>query len=620
MILRKYILVFSIFVCQFVLAQNDTITNLKEVVVSDTYLKTNNKSQSIQVLSDSIISKNQSSLTNLLNYNSTIYFKEYGRGMLSTVSFRGTTSAQTAVIWNGININSQLNGSTDFNTITANDYSSISVKAGGGSVIYGSGAVGGSVHLNNNLSFKKQFTNNLQLSYGSFDTSGINYKTLLSNEKWSAQIGFSYNASKNEYPYIKLFTWKGEQRKNLNGEYLNTSLNANIGYKINSSNLIKFYSQTSNTDRHLSLVSESDTKTKYVNSFSRNLLEYDGNFDKFSANLKSAYIVEEYQYFGNIESDYFSFGKSESAIAKLDLSYQLLKSLKINTIIDYSQTRGFGTSFGNNIRKIGSAAVLVKQQVGKKWQNEFGIRQEITDNYKSPLLFSAGTSCFLNNWYTVKINLSRNYRIPTFNDLYWEGTSDQGNPDLKVESSYQAEVGNVFSFQKIKLSQTFYYNKIKDLISWKPGDSGGWTPQNTNKVASYGAETVLGWANNFGKHFLSINGTYAYTISQDEETKKQLFFVPFHKATGSVAYSYRKFAINYQFLYNGFVYTRSDNDPKQIIKSYKVSNAGIDYDFKFLNSSKLGFQVLNLLNEKYQSLEDRPLPGRNFNLYITLKF
>jgi outer membrane cobalamin receptor len=44
---------------------------------------------------------------------------------------------QTAVIWNGININSQLLGQTDFNTITTQDFNSIVVRAGGGSAIYG---------------------------------------------------------------------------------------------------------------------------------------------------------------------------------------------------------------------------------------------------------------------------------------------------------------------------------------------------------------------------------------------------------------------------------------------------------------------------------------------------
>ncbi len=73
-------------------------------------------------------------------------------------------------------------------------------------------------------------------------------------------------------------------------------------------------------------------------------------------------------------------------------------------------------------------------------------------------------------------------------------------------------------------------------------------------------------------------------------------------------------------MYNDFVYTQADNDPNEIVDAYTVSNIGIDYDFKFLSSFKLGFQVLNLWNENYESLENRPMPGRNFNLYLNLKF
>lgn len=613
---KKLLLFCFLFLCQFVSAQHDAVVKLEELIISDVYLK-NNQSQSIQVLTDSVINKNQPSLTDLLNYNSVVYFKEYGRGMLSTVSFRGTTASQTAVVWNGININSQLNGSTDFNTITTNDFNSISVKAGGGSVIYGSGAIGGSVHLNNDLTFKKQFTNDFRIAYGSFATLGTNYRMVFSNEKWSSQIGFSYNGSENDYPYVGLYTWKGEQRKNVNGQYENTSLNASLGYKINANNSIKFYSQTSNTDRHMSLISESDTKTKYINGFSRNLIEYQTVQNKLIANFKSAYVAENYQYFGNIDSDYFSFGKTECFITKLDLGYQILKNLKLNGVADYNRTKGYGTSFGSNVRQIGSAALLAKYNANQKWQSEFGIRKEITDNYQSPLLFSVGSSYTFSKLYTLKANFSRNFRIPTFNDLYWE---QGGNPNLKPESAYQAEIGNVFTFKKITLSQTLYYMKIRDLLRWVPGDGGIWSPQNTDRVHSYGTEILLGWTTNFGKHNFSLNGTYAYTISENEETGKQLFFVPFHKTTASVAYSYKKLSANYQFLYNGFVYTRSDNDPKEIIEAYNVSNIGIDYDFGYFTSSKLGFQVLNVFSEKYQSLEDRPLPGRNFNLYINLKF
>ena len=125
-------------------------------------------SQRLLTLNDSIIQKNQASLTSLLNYNSVIYFKENGLGMISSPSFRGSTAQQTAVIWNGININSQLNGQTDFNLINTRDFNNIIVQAGGSSAIYGSSAVGGSIHLNSNIKFNQLFHNELHINHGSF--------------------------------------------------------------------------------------------------------------------------------------------------------------------------------------------------------------------------------------------------------------------------------------------------------------------------------------------------------------------------------------------------------------------------------------------------------------------
>lgn len=603
--------------CQITLAQNDSITKLKEVLVSDANLKKYSTSQSVLKFNDSIINKNEALLTDLLNFNSTLYFKEYGRGMLSTVSFRGTSSSQTAVIWNGININSQMNGSTDFNTISSSDYNSISVKAGGGSVIYGSGAIGGTVHLNNDLLFLNRFENNLKLDYGSFNTIGINYKTSISNKKWSTQIGFSKNSSTNDYKYLNRYTWRGEQRWNQNGQYDIITLNANVGYKLNDNHILKLYSQTSNTDRNTSLVTENETKSRYVNGFNRNLLEYDGNFGKLKTNFKTAYIFENYQYFADNSSNNFTYGKTENLITKLDLDYHLFKSTQINGIVDYSRTNGYGTSFGDHVREISSASLLVRQNFGDNWKNEIGVRKEFTDNYKSPLLFNLGSSYKFSDLYNLKLNVSRNFRIPTYNDLYWE---TGGNPNLKPESSYQAEIGNVFTFKNFTWTQNFYYIKIKDMLQWVPGSGGIWSPQNQDNVISYGTETLLNWKKSYGKNNFIANATYAYTVSQDETTKNQLFFVPFHKATGSVAYSRNKINTYYQLLYNGFVYTRADNDPDEIINDYLISNIGIDYDLKFLDAFKVGFQVLNLFNKNYESLENRPMPGRNFNMYITLKF
>lgn len=615
MTLRK--LLFSLFAlsCQFVWAQNDSINNLKEVIVSDRTLYSSNKSQSIQVLNDSVINKNQSSLSNLLNYNSVLYFKEYGRGMLSTVSFRGTTASQTAVIWNGINVNSQLNGSADFNTFTAPDFNTISIKAGGGSVSYGSGAIGGTVHLSNDLVFKNKFENDLRLDYGSFNTVGVNYKLVLADKKWSTQLGFSRNSSDNDYPYVNQYTSDGVQRKNENGQYATNNLYANIGYKVKPNSVITFYSQSSNTDRNLSLISESDSKTKYVNTFSRNLLEYATTKDRFSSNYKVAYLAEQYQYFENIESKDFSFGKSESFIAKMDLGYKVTNFIKLNGILDYNRTKGFGTSFGDNTRQIGGIAVKAVEQHNEKWQNELGFRKEATTDYESPFLFSLGSSYKFNSFYNLKFNVSRNFRVPTFNDLYWE---TGGNPDLKPESSYQVELGNVFTYKKFTLSETVYFMKISDLIRWAPLDGSNWTPENIDRVNSYGSETNLSWANSYGKNNIALNASYAYTVSENVETGEQLIYVPYHKLNSNVSYSYKKISAMYQFLFNGAVTTPSQK--YHLVKEYWVSNLGAYYDFGTKYTCKIGLLALNLFNQNYQSISQHYMPGRNFLINLTFKF
>jgi len=613
MTLRKLIVSFFVFVCQFISAQDAAVINLKEVLISDPTLHSANKSQSIQILNDSVINKNQSSLTDVLKYNSVLYFKEYGRGMLSTVSFRGTTASQTAVIWNGINVNSQLNGSADFNTFTAPDFNSISVKAGGGSVSYGSGAIGGTVHLNNNLVFKNQFVNDLRLDYGSFNTLGVNYNVAFSNSKWSTQVGFSRNNSNNDYPYVGLYTWEGKQRKNENGEYAITNFLATIGYKINSKTTLTFYSQSSNSNRNQSLISESDSKTKYINTFSRNLLEYITQKERFSSNYKLAYLAEKYQYFENIETTNFSSGKSESFIAKADFGYQALESIKLNGIVDFNHTKGFGDSFGNNTRYIGAIAFKAVQKYNEKGQNEIGLRKELSSDYESPFLFSLGSSYSFSSFYSLKVNLSRNFRIPTFNDLYWE---TGGNPNLKPENSFQAEIGNVFKYKKFALTQTLYYNKIEDLIRWVPGNTNNWSPVNTDRVNSYGSETLLGWSNAYGKNNFAVNASYAYTVSEDLATNQQLDYVPYHKFNSNISYSHTNWTVTGQFLFTGAVTTPSAK--YNLVKEYWVSNLGLYYNFRSNHTLKIGLQALNLFNQLYQSVSQHYMPGRNFLIQLTL--
>lgn len=602
---KNCFLLLLLLLCQSVLGQRDTIV-LQQVLISDSQLKTFSGSRSVLQLNDSIINKNSASLTGLLNLNSTIYFKENGLGMVASPAFRGTTAQQTAVIWNGININSQLNGQTDFNTINAANYNAVSIRPGGGSPIYGSGAIGGSIHLNNELPFGNLFSNALRLRYGSYATINADYQLRVATKKTSAQFSVSRNSSDNDYRYPDTNLY------NENGQFDNTSLNVNFGYKFDAQNVIRFYSQVFDGTRHFSGTLAAPSKSKYTDSNTRSLLEF-AHHRKYSVSrFKLAYLSEWYKYFEDKDQPGFSFGQSQTAIGKYDFAYRATEKIDFNSLLDYTHTRGNGSDLGTNSRDIFSIALLMKHQLTRSFLYELGLKQELTANYKSPLLYSFGTSYRQAKAYAVKFNFSKNFRIPSFNDLYW---TVGGNEDLKPESALQFDCIHEFSFRDLGFSVSGFYNKITDLISWKPSENGQWQPINTNKVRTYGLEAHLRLNKKIlQNHNLKLQLNYGYTVSENEQTRKQLMYVPYHKFTSNLAYAYKGFTFYATYLFNGAVYTSLDNAYR--LKEYSVVNSGMDYELH--KSCSLGFGVQNVLDQYYLAVAQRPFPGRNYHININI--
>lgn len=592
---------------QNALAQADTII-LREVVITDSQLRDFSTSQSVQKLKDSVITNNCPSLTNLLNYNSVLYFKENGLGMVSSPSFRGTTAQQTAVLWNGININSQLNGQTDFNTINTRDFTGISVRAGGSSVMYGSSAVGGSIHLDNELRFGDRFRNTARAEYGSFNTLGLNYKIQAGTERFAVQASASRNSSDNDFDY------PNSKLKNDNGQYYNTSLNTAMAYKLTDGQTLKFYSYFFDGERHFSRTLAAPSRSKYQDTNTRNLLEWEVRSHTYTSKVKLAHLTEEYKYFENFRNDNHENGRAKTWLARYDFTYRFTPGLMLNAIADYTENSAEGTGITKEERRTGSASLLLKHRVSDKIGYESGIRKEMGNIYDSPVLFSLGGSYSPASFYTLKINASRNFRAPTFNDLYWRG---QGNPDLKPETSYQAELGNQFRYKNAMLTLTGYYTKLQDMLQWVPRGNQ-WGPENVRNVNTYGGEAIFNWQESFGFGRLELNGTYAYTISQDEGSDKQLIYVPRHKGNASLGYSLKNASLFYRQLFTGEVFTTSDNSSR--VEAYNVADFGVQYSFKLLYGLDVGVQVLNVYDKIYENIAYRPMPGRNYNAYINLTF
>jgi len=604
-----FILISFCFCATSMLAQLDSIQNLDEVLIVDAKLTEYSEGFQVKTLSDTISSRNNTSLTNVLRFNSSIYFKENGYGMVSSPSFRGTNASQTAVIWNGIPINSNLNGQTDFNLITPSAIDQINIRSGGGSVQYGSGAIGGSIHLNNEIIFRKEQKNELELSRGSYETSKFLFKSITSSKNIYSSVNVYYINSFNDYKYI------GKELKNENGAFQKLNIGYNFGVKFKN-HVLTWNSNYFYGDRNFSSSITAPSKNSYKDVTTRNLLTWTMKSKQFISKVKTAHLFERYRYFPDKDKTLFSEGKSNTYLADYSIDYFASKRIKLNATLNYTLIDGNGSNIGSNQRNTLSAIILMKHKISSKLSYGLNIRKEFLNDFENPLLISVDGKYQVKPWYAVKMNASNNYRVPTFNDLFWDAG---GNINLEPETSLQAEIGNVFEFSDWKFNLIGFYIDSKDLISWRPNENGLWQPLNIAETQNYGLEFSSEFSKYLGNHKIDVALNYSYTKAINKEKNTQLMYVPFHKATGLFQYQYKNISAFYQLLYNGEVFTTTDNIG--IVENYLVSNIGIECQ---LNTNKtpitIGGKINNLFNIYYENVAYRPMPDRNIQLFINFKF
>src|SRR5690554_6073603 len=309
--LGYYIALFLLLAQLTAFAQLDSIQKLPEVVLSDARLVNFSKGFKVENLNDSVVKRNSNSLTEVLRYNSSIYFKENGYGMVSSPSFRGTNAAQTAVIWNGININSIFTGQTDFNIISPLGYDEIAIRSGGGGVQYGSGAVGGSIHLNNQFAFDAENDTQLGFGYGSFGTVFGNTSATRTWKDHYFNVGVDFISSENDYDYI------GKNKKNLHGEFMRFAAKINEARKLKRG-MASWNSEYSYSDRNFSGSLNTIGVDSYKDVNTRNLLQLHQQFGEFKTVAKAAHLFEQYRYYPNSEKPFYQGGKAHTFIGSLE--------------------------------------------------------------------------------------------------------------------------------------------------------------------------------------------------------------------------------------------------------------------------------------------------------------
>jgi iron complex outermembrane receptor protein len=336
------------------------------------------------------------------------------------------------------------------------------------------------------------------------------------------------------------------------------------------------------------------------------------------------FLTQEYRYFEDKDSNNFNFGSSERYIANYSVSYRLPKlHSTISSYSEYETIYGKTDEISEKNRLQFSQSLIYQQNLYNAISFDVKVRKDFNSDYKVPISFALGIKSKKMYNLFFRANGSKNYRVPTYNDLYWPG---QGNLNLIPETALQGEFGVVYKNNIINIDVSMFYIDAKNKIIWTPnGDadrSGIWTPINLTSTQNKGIELSFDFTESIGHHTINANMNYVYTEAKNKLTDTFLIFVPKHLFNSNIAYGYKKYSLFYQQLFTGETFTTESNSRDFMIDSFFVANIGGNYKIIQKNKQQvsIGFKVNNVFNENYVTQPRRPMPNRNFNLNINYKF
>ena len=611
------------------------------------------------------------SMADVLTFNSSVFVKNYGRATLSTVAFRGTSPSHTQVTWNGMRINNPMLGMTDFSTIPSYFIDDASLLHGTSSVNETGGGLGGLVKLSTAPANHKGFGLQYVQGIGSFSTFDEFLRLTYGDKHWQSSTRVVYSSSPNDYKYRNRDKKENiyDEDKNIIGSYYPTERNRSGAYK-DMHVLQEIYYNTGegdrfglnawyiNSNRELAMLStdygnDMDFENRQREQTFRSVLSWDRVREKWKVGVKGGYIhtwmAYDYKrdkgngemasmtrsrskintFYGSADGDY---APSEKWLftAGVSVHQHLVESADKNIISQEGSKAVVGYDKG---RVEFSGSVSAKWRPTDRFAASLVLREDMFGTEWAPVIpafFVDGVLSKKGN-IVAKASVSRNYRFPTLNDLYF---LPGGNPDLKSEHGFTYDVGVSFSVGKENVyalsgGVNWFDSHIDDWIIWLPTTKGFFSPRNLKKVHAYGAETNAHLDVMLGKDWkLDMNGTFSWTPSinesepmspADQSVGKQLPYVPEFSATATGRLSWRTWSLLYKWCYYSQRYTMSSNDYTLTgyLPPYFMNNVTLEkqLSFRWTDLSLKG-SINNLFDEEYLSVLSRPMPGINFEIFI----
>ncbi len=607
-------------------AQSDT-TYLREVQVYGMPVT----SHAVGARVDKLEAGSLGTLSDKLSADVPLYLKSYGNNQLSTISIRGTTASQTAVLWNGININSPTLGQSDLALIPLFLFDELSVRYGASSASYGSDAIGGSILLGQRPpSFSRKTVISLDQQVASFGRIDTGVKAAWGGNRWQFSTKALQTYLKNDFPYTSPAV--GHPKTQNNASVRNYGLDQQIQYQINSRQYIAVEGMYTDNHRHIQPPVTNDDSHDVLNDRNtRASVKYHNVMTTGVLTATAAYVYNDEDYVnGTTETN-----RSDQFVVQGNFDQDYGSRLNVRYGISYARYHATSTNFDDNLVEYRfDGFVSSRYLLSRRWLLNLDLRQALYDGRYAPFSPALGTEWIIidnaANRLSLRGQVARAYRVPTLNDRYW---IPGGNPELKPEDAWQVETGlnwkRTVDRLNLEADLTAYRAWVNDMILWRP-TGNFWSPVNLQAADLYGIEASTKANLRFEDWSLHGSVQYAFTKSLNRTAlgagstsvvDKQLPYVPLHSVRVGLSGSYQKWTLFVNGDYTSKRFTSLDNTSTFVLDPFFLMDAGVSRTARISNFDlELSVLVRNIFDVYYETLLNHAMPGTNVGVRANVKW
>jgi outer membrane cobalamin receptor len=566
-------------------------------------------------------------------------------GSQVSVSLRGSTTNQVLVLIDGIRANDALTGLVDISAIPLDSVERMEIMRGGGSSLYGGDALGGVINI---ITKKKASPLALVLENGSYlptaRVAGFGWqkvaqpasaKSLVDSQKasfsWGPAVGDavlrlagSATRAANAYTFIDS---NSDKRELQNAALLGANASLGATVPLDSGKIMADVAGAWSRVGVPGLQSQPTLGAAEVDTSARATLKY--STERFLTDLLSLDATAHAEYAGIDYTDTATpanDGHHKIVTAGADFAQTAYATdwltLAYGTSLSYASA--WSDAVGSPQRFAGGAYIEPAFTVGSlsiRPSIRYDFYSDFSPRYPYGGIGGAlGTAYKLSDSDVLKLDLSRAFRVPTFNDLYWPAQGGAaGNPDLKPETAYEADVGFERRQGTLRYTATAYLRYSQDVILWQPGTDGVWRPSNFGTALYPGLEQEV--AARFAERYtISANYSYLYSyvlsggLSLSDD--KRLPMTSVHHLKGSLSYEGERLSWSATGSYASLRYLKTAN------VAYLPAWFTLDAILRWKASKVVSAYVAgdNIFDEQYAIIDGYPMPGTKIRVGIELKY